>query len=283
MLTNEDLEILKKPFQPRFHRFHRGFAYVKEDAICERIEMIDPAWELQWQATDFRDGRAIVTVALTVAGVTRCGVGMADVVTKTRTDKDTGEVNEYEVTEPEKAAATDAFKRAARLFGIGRYLLNLPQGIDNENALRKWLIANYAPDQVGSDTQQQPSPPPPTESREDTTEGETMDIEIAEVEVCEAKNGNLYLRVHTTTDERASVFTRAIFKDAGYIDDDSGDWQTVGERVGFEPPVAGTFIRNKRGYWDLHTITEYSLWETGMKGRMVPLTEDAGSPDEIPF
>jgi len=49
-----------------------------------------------------------------------------------------------------KGAFTDAFRRAARLWGIGRYLLKLPKDarskptVVNESQLSQWLYTNFA-------------------------------------------------------------------------------------------------------------------------------------------
>lgn len=133
-LTNEDLIILKKPFQPREHYFTRGFAYIKESGIADRLEEVDPAWSFQIIETQTREGTITVTGRLIVKGVIRDNMGMAQVMSK-----DDGS----EVNEAEKAAATDAFKRCARLFGVGRYLLDAPKNL-TVDSLAKWLKENFA-------------------------------------------------------------------------------------------------------------------------------------------
>lgn len=150
-LTIEDLKVLKAPFKANEHEFLRGFAYITEFAISERIEQIDPAWQFEITALDTRpiagtknQVRVTCTAALTINGVTRYGVGQ-DVAreTKAYSNKSTGELQQTEeANEPEKSAATDALKRAARLFGIGRYLLNL-KGVKNEGDLKSWLDKHY--------------------------------------------------------------------------------------------------------------------------------------------
>lgn len=147
-LTKEDLTILKAPFKATEHEFLRGFVYITEFAIVTRIEDVDPAWQFEITALDSRPttgGKDQVqitcTAALTINGVTRYGVGQAKAYeTKPYTDKGTGETKlTEEANEAEKSAATDALKRAARLFGIGRYLLVLPDDIKNEGQLATWI------------------------------------------------------------------------------------------------------------------------------------------------
>lgn len=138
-LTHEDLTELKKPFPVHEHEFdYAKNCYITEYAITERLDSIDPAWSLLQTTLENRqelgtEGKLIVTVALalTVKGVTRTGIGRG--IVELRKDKK-GEANQAE-----KTGATDALKRAARLFGIGRYLLTLPKNIDNHADLEKWL------------------------------------------------------------------------------------------------------------------------------------------------
>ena len=133
-LTPDDLTILRKPFAPNEHEFLRGFTYITEEAISNRLDDVDPSWSLEILNQAIRDNQAIVTVRLTVKGVSRDGVGMAVIMEKG--------------AEPEKSAATDALKRAARLFGIGRYLLGTPEYVKDVTALAKWLNAPSAPQLV---------------------------------------------------------------------------------------------------------------------------------------
>lgn len=132
MLTKEDLQILRSRFAAQEHEFHRGNAYLTESAIATRIEEVDPSWTLEIVSKDKRDDIYTIIVRLTIGGVFRDGVGMASALF----DKNTGTT---EVNEPEKSAATDAFKRAARLFGIGRYILDFPDDIKDMGALKRYL------------------------------------------------------------------------------------------------------------------------------------------------
>lgn len=150
MLTSEHVDRLCKPFPLSEHEFRpEGFAYITEAAITTRLDEIDPNWSLTVKELRDRSASATptvtVVVALTVCGVTRDGVGSSAV--------EVGRDGRRETNEAEKAAATDALRRAARLFGIGRYLLNAPrvQNPADRAAFAQWL-ANLAGD---------PVPPPP--------------------------------------------------------------------------------------------------------------------------
>jgi hypothetical protein len=138
MLTYEDVQRLCEPFAAEDHEWLNKNAYLREWAICERIEEIDASWEFSVQSItrEQNEGAPTITVAatLTIQGVSRSNTGMAFVVNR----KDGG----GEANEAEKSATTDALKRCARLFGIGRYLLKLGS-VSNEAQLRAWLERNY--------------------------------------------------------------------------------------------------------------------------------------------
>jgi len=131
-LTKQDLAILCAPFTAAEHEFHRGFVYIAEAGITARIEEVDPAWELSANWITVRGDAVTAHVTMVINGTRRDGIGMAnqEYSSKATPPKPIGE--------PEKSAATDAMKRAARLFGIGRYLLTAPEGL-NDTTLRKWL------------------------------------------------------------------------------------------------------------------------------------------------
>lgn len=162
MLSNNDMKILKRPFAAHHHEFLKGKAYITEMAITERIEQVDPSWSLEQIALYNREGagmQIICTMRLTIKGVSRDGVGMSSVVV---TKPKEGRTEVSEANEAEKSAATDAMKRAARLFGIGRYLLNLPEFVTDERSMARYLS-----------TLKEPTPEP--EPTIDVSTGEIMD------------------------------------------------------------------------------------------------------------
>lgn len=137
-MTPEDLALLKAFFAPDEHEFldkksggGGTFTYVKEYAITERLDAVDPCWQLHMVNAYRQGNQCICIVELMIKGVTRVGVGQSDILLK----KDGG----GEANEAEKSAVTDALKRAARLHGVGRYLLNTPKSVTNEQTLAKWL------------------------------------------------------------------------------------------------------------------------------------------------
>lgn len=133
-LTHEDLQTLAQPFEVDEHEWLNGNAYITEAAILNRIESIDPCWEGRKTEVVVRtneSGQSItVFYALTIKGVTRESNGSAVVVVSSKGK---------EANEAEKSALTDAIKRAARLFGIGRYILSFPSNVKDANSLAKYL------------------------------------------------------------------------------------------------------------------------------------------------
>ena len=120
-LSSDDCKALNALFPLADHEFTRGFVYIKERAICDRLDAVDPSWCFDLKSVQVRDNDVIVVGTLTLRQTVREGVGMAKIVEKG--------------AEAEKSAATDALKRAARLFGVGRYLLSAPE----ERQFAGWL------------------------------------------------------------------------------------------------------------------------------------------------
>lgn len=145
-LTVDDLNILKRAFPRASHEFINGYVYLTEAAVCDRIEEVDPAWTFEVQRMSREGDQAVCCGRLTIKGVTREGVGMY------RQTNPNGE--------PEKSAATDAIKRCARLFSVGRYLLNDPpkEGRDFD----KWLSEQQKVLGVSLKSRVDAVPPPAT-------------------------------------------------------------------------------------------------------------------------
>lgn len=144
-LTADNIRLLTKPFSIKDHEFTCGYVYISEAAITARLDEVDPAWTFEIQQLSVRARQGVCAGRMTVKGVTRENVGMQPV--EYLKDKQTKEETDIEAGEPEKGAATDAIKRCARLFGVGRYLLNAPrEGKEFNKWLaaeqRKWLEAN---------------------------------------------------------------------------------------------------------------------------------------------
>lgn len=146
-LTKETMAILQRPFALKEHEFKppNNFVYVAEEAVTRRLEEVDPAWGLSVLNVYVRDRVAVATISLSLLGVVRQGVGMQTI----ELSKD----GTREVNEAEKGAATDALRRAARLFGVGRYLLDAPNDKAQFGTWLGKLSGGAAPN---------PPAPPPT-------------------------------------------------------------------------------------------------------------------------
>jgi hypothetical protein len=133
-ITGEEFAKLAAPFAAKDHEFNRGFIYIEETAICSRIEEVDFSWEWKTVSVTRENDVAIVVGALTINGITRYGTGQQVVQRDTKGGESVGEAA--------KGATTDALKRAARLFGIGRYLLDCPKDVKSEGKeLNRWLAS----------------------------------------------------------------------------------------------------------------------------------------------
>ncbi len=118
-LTRGQLEQLRKPFPANKISFkcqtkpnEKGnslvVAYIDARDVMERLDdVIGPDWSDRYEKAGTAKG---LVCYLTVCGVTRADVGDDD--------------NE---NEPVKSAYSDAFKRAAVKFGVGRFLYDLPK------------------------------------------------------------------------------------------------------------------------------------------------------------
>jgi hypothetical protein len=89
----------------------RWLVYTEEDPVSERLDTIDPNWTFEIRDKVINGNAATVYARLTVCGVARDCVG---------------EGKSGNPGDAQKGAATDALKRGARLFGVGRYLKKAP-------------------------------------------------------------------------------------------------------------------------------------------------------------
>jgi hypothetical protein len=156
-MTPDDVKALTGPFSTNEHEFtYNKMIYLTEEAITRRLDEVDPAWSFRISLVEHRADKVVIYAAMTVCGVTResNGYDAAEYAKNTERHPDN------EVNQREKAALTDALKRCARMFGIGRYILDIPKdgkdAVKDLGALNKWLKENY-----GGGT----TPPAPTETK----------------------------------------------------------------------------------------------------------------------
>lgn len=137
MLSKEDIEILKKPFDDKtvgvkIQSFNKAkdkallILYLQHTDVQDRLDAVDPAWS-NGVTDEARHGETfVVRMKLTVKGTTRENVGEG---------------------ETPKAAHSDALKRCAMLFGVGRYLYDsehkwVPYN-EQTDKFRVWTIQDF--------------------------------------------------------------------------------------------------------------------------------------------
>jgi hypothetical protein len=136
-LTPDDLKKLSQPFDSKtigikVNSFSKDrtkamlVCYLQHTDVYGRLDSVDPDWscETTWEMT--RGEHVYVQVKLTVKGVSRENVGDG---------------------EDHKSATSDALKRAAMLFGIGRYLYDaetvwVPYN-DQTDRFKTYTLADY--------------------------------------------------------------------------------------------------------------------------------------------
>jgi hypothetical protein len=154
ILTREDLQILKAPFakeslgvkvQSTSKDRTRALLvlYLQHTDVQDRLEQVDPAWTTEVINEERVGDTVYVRIRMTVKGVSRENVG--------------------EGNDP-KAAYSDALKRAAMLFGIGRYLYDSPtvwaDYNESRDRFRQWSIQDYEKAARGQYVTPTPAPAP---------------------------------------------------------------------------------------------------------------------------
>lgn len=128
MLTKEQYDFLSAPYPVEDIEFLRGFAYVRERAINIRLSEIDPSWDYRIVSYEYRSPIHVVCmVEIKFAEIVRGGIG-----------EQKNEGNNPKELDVAKGAETDAFKRAARKFGVGLYLTELPDYVKDETTYKAW-------------------------------------------------------------------------------------------------------------------------------------------------
>jgi hypothetical protein len=136
-LTSEDIKVLKAPFakdtlgvKVQSYSKDRTRAmlvlYLQHTDVQDRLEQVDPAWTCEVTGEERAGDTVYVRTRLTLKGVSRENVG--------------------EGGDP-KSAYSDALKRAAMLFGVGRYLYDSvtvwTEYNDQRDRFKQWTVADY--------------------------------------------------------------------------------------------------------------------------------------------
>ena len=136
-LSVEDLKILKSPFTQerlgvKVQSYNRErtrvmlVLYLQHTDVQDRLEEVDPAWSCETLHEERAGDAVYVRTRLTIKGVARENVG--------------------EGGDP-KSAYSDALKRCAMLFGVGRYLYDSEtvwaDYDDARDRFKQWTVADY--------------------------------------------------------------------------------------------------------------------------------------------
>lgn len=258
-LTQEDMAKLKAPFAVAEHEFRQGhtnkaktkmrwFVYVRREAIINRLDELFPG---QWECEIIREQTfqdyATATCRTTICGLKRDG---------------TGNGNGNADGNNEKGAATDAFKRAASMWGIGLYLQNTPMiwtdyneqdkynsahEADAGRQFNRWLssldIAEHALPPLTRQSQQSNGNAPEQEAGP-----EPKKVIFVTVSERIAQNGKTYHGLKTETGEVVLAWSREPFAAAGYME--RGDWAKA-DYLPLDPPIPATIQLDKKGGWEI--------------------------------
>lgn len=136
-LTHEDLKILRAPFSKeslgvKVQNLSKDrtramlVLYLQHTDVQNRLEEVDPAWTTQVLTEDRIGDTVYVRIRMALKEVTRENVG--------------------EGADP-KSAYSDALKRCAMLFGVGRYLYDSPivwiSYDESRDRFKQWTIQDY--------------------------------------------------------------------------------------------------------------------------------------------
>lgn len=151
---------LLAPFEPAAIEWRdqagMHLAYLKEDALRRRLDEVVPGWECDLEPVPEVEGRAFIC-RITIHGKARSDVG--------EWSKDSTGTSGKGMTDYRKAAATDAFKRAAQKWWVGNFLEYLPKRNSGNVTVRD---VEQACRRAGWDGVTRPASAPASVSREGT-------------------------------------------------------------------------------------------------------------------
>lgn len=241
-LTREDYEVLSRPFEAHEHEFREGskgamLCYITEEAITPRLVEVDPAFALTEPIiiTD-KPENISVKIGITLKGVTRWGIGTSELKTFT--------------CEPTKSAVTDAFKRAARMFGVGLYLqgLKAAKWVNDENSLAKWLAGATQ----STPSQGKPSQPSnvrnlPPQQNQSTSSGNNDNLQYGKSTL------QVFTKETAAKDKRymtvsgVSIWSRKPFEALGFNEQMLEQLGNIGEHI-LPHAVTPVFVIDKNNY-----------------------------------
>lgn len=137
MLDKKDLEILSGSFDSKtlgvkVQSLSKDktramlVLYLQHTDVTQRLEHVDPSWAFEIKHFNYKGDAALAHASMTLKGVTRENVGEGN---------------------DEKSAASDALKRCAMLFGVGRYLYDQPmlwiEYNEQRDKYKQWNYEDY--------------------------------------------------------------------------------------------------------------------------------------------
>lgn len=119
--TQEIIAKLKAHFPADIHRERDlpgggKWFYVPWQAIRERLDEVCPDWQVAYSQPAYLGAFCTVTCTITIGGISRRGVGNAEIELISKSGKDMSRGT------PIERAIADAFKSAAEAWGVARYL-----------------------------------------------------------------------------------------------------------------------------------------------------------------
>lgn len=151
-LTTDDIKKLSAPFPDdtvgvRIQGVNKDgtrarlVCYLQHTDVYTRIEAVDPSWKSEILSVDWVGTACFTRMRLTILGASRENVGEG---------------------EDPKSSASDAIKRCAMLFGVGRYLYDVETvTVDYNEARDKWKTWTVADFKSAQRRDQAPLPSAP--------------------------------------------------------------------------------------------------------------------------
>jgi len=140
-----NLDVLTRPFAPdqikqREGRGGKMLDYLETHSVISRLnEAFAGAWSFEVISHEVTEGEVIVHARLSAGGVTKTAFGGSDIARH----RDSGKP--VSIADDLKAAASDALKKCATLFGVGLHLYDRPQAAQRPTQQRPAQQAGQRP------------------------------------------------------------------------------------------------------------------------------------------
>ena len=145
MLSDQQVQLLQKPFEVHEHGFLNRNPFIKKSAILTRLHKVDPAWSISSPVLVAAINDSItMSAGLTISGVVRhaVGTGLINRFAKDGVERSPGDIMR-ETSKAMKSADSDLLPRCASKFGVGAYLRDMTKperdAVNEENSLKRFL------------------------------------------------------------------------------------------------------------------------------------------------